>query len=391
MVITFCAYPWDLIDDPAAPGRVTTAGADGVVIAAAYHSVRAATPLHPARTVVDAASAAYYLPLDERVWAGSALRPTTVTPWVGDDAFVRAARTARDAGLRAEAWVVLTHSAAVGTQHRRYIVVNAFGERYPYALCPSAAEVRDYARRLVEGVVRAFDVDGLMIEACGPLGVGHLGPHEKTQGADWSPVAENLLSVCFCAACQVLLARAGVDVARLRREVREGLAAEAAGYHGATEDHLTDAAALLGARARARRELVAGVREASAAVGRVVVHGQPDPWATGPFAAVFDDAAAFDAVVVPGALAAEGTETVERLRALALGARLGAYLMALPPATPESVVDEWPRAIAGVDDAYLYHLGLLSAARLEAVGEAVTRAQALRAVMRPPGTWPTPR
>jgi hypothetical protein len=382
MVTTFCAYPWDLIDDPLAPGRVTAAGADGVVIAAAYHSVRAATPLHPSRAVVDAASAAYYLPLDERVWAGSTLRPTTDTPWVGENAFVRSARVARDAGLRVEAWVVLTHSTAVGTRHPQYTVVNAFGERYPYALCPSASEVRDYARRLVEGVVRAFDVDGLMIEACGPLGVAHLGHHEKTQGADWSPVAENLLSVCFGEACSVLLAQGGVDVARLRREVREGLAAQASGHGGAMEDHLTDASGVLRARARARRELVAAVREASASVGRVVVHGQPDPWATGPFAAVFDDAAAFDGVVVPGALVMEGAEAVERLRSRLGGARLGGYFMALPPATPSSIVEEWPREIAAVGDAYLYHLGLLSNPRLEAIGEAVTRAGALHDLAR---------
>ncbi len=377
MVTTFCAYPWDLIDDPAAPGRVTAAGADGVVIAAAYHSVRAATPLHPSRAVVDAASAAYYLPLDERVWSGSHLRPVTDTPWVGEDAFVRSARAARDAGLRVEAWVVLTHSTAVGSQHPQFTVVNAFGERYLYALCPSAPEVRDYARRLVEGVVRAFDVDGLMIEACGPLGVSHLGHHEKTQGADWSPVAENLLSVCFCDACQVLLARGGVDVARLRREVREGLAAEAAGRHGTTEGHLTDAVGLLVARAQARRELIAAVREASASVGRVVVHGQPDPWATGPFAAVFDDAASFDGVVVPGALVMDGAETVEWLGSQVGDGRLGGYFVALPPATPASIAQDWPRAIAAVDDAYLYHLGLLSRARLEAIGETLRPRRAL--------------
>ncbi|WP_277213295.1 hypothetical protein [Isoptericola croceus] len=379
MVTTFCAYPWDLIDDPAAPGRVTAAGADGVVIAAAYHSVRAATPLHPSRAVVDAASAAYYLPLDERVWAGSALRPVTDTPWVGENAFGRSARVARDAGLRVEAWVVLTHSTTVGRRHPRFTVVNALGERYPYALCPSAPEVRDYARRLVEGVVRAFDVDGLMIEACGPLGVAHLGHHEKTQGADWSPVAENLLSVCFCEACQELLAQGGVDVVRLRREVREGLVAEASGHAGATEDHLTDAVGVLAARAEVRRAMVADVREASASVDRVVVHGQPDPWATGPFAAVLDDAASFDGVVVPTANAPRDPSTAAALRTATSGTRLGAYLMALPPATPASVAEEWPQILANVDDAYLYHLGLLSADRLEAVGTAVRRARELRA------------
>lgn len=380
MSTTFCAYPWDLLDDPGATARVTAAGADGVVIAAAYHSVRAATPLHPRRAVVHATRAAYYLPLAEEVWASSALRPSTATPWAGDEAFPRAAGVARAAGLRVEAWLVLTHSSHLGSRHPHLTVRNAFHEHYPYALCPSAPEVRDYARRLVEGVVRTGNLDGLMIEACGPLGIGHLGHHEKTQGADWTPVAERLLSVCFCDACEAMLGRE-TDADRLRAEVRAGVAAELAGHHGTMEDHLTGAAAVLAVRAAARHDLVSRIREAAAPVPRVVVHGRPDPWATGPFAAVGDDATAFDGVVVPGGLLTDGGTTAESLRATFPGARLGGYLMALPPATAASVVEQWPPVLAELDDAYLYHLGLLSAARLEAVGTAVARARELRARM----------
>ncbi len=68
MSVSFCAYPWDLIDDPGAVARVRAAGADGVAIAAAYHSVRAATPLHPRHRIVDARSAALYLPVREGAW-----------------------------------------------------------------------------------------------------------------------------------------------------------------------------------------------------------------------------------------------------------------------------------------------------------------------------------
>ncbi|MBE1877628.1 hypothetical protein [Myceligenerans pegani] len=384
MTTTFCAYPWDLLDDPRATGRVTEAGADGVVIAAAYHSVRAATPMHPHRALVDATDAAYYLSLDERIWDGAALRPTTATPWAGQDAFPRAAAVARAAGLRVEAWVVLTHSAYVGSRHPRLTVRNAYGERYPYALCPSAPEVRDYARRVVEGVVRAADPDGLMIEACGPLGVGHVGRHEKTQGADWSPVAENLLSICFCDACRKRLHGSGTDVGRLRDEVRAGLAAESAGRHGTMEDHLTDAPQVLGTRAQVRQALASAVREAAAAVPRVVAHAQPDPWATGPFAALFEDAHLFDGIVVPGDLVTAGGATAADLRAAVPAAEVGGYFVALPPTTPAAVADTWPRAIAGLDAAYLYHLGLLSAERLTAVGTAVERAGALRTRARTP-------
>ncbi|SKC74867.1 hypothetical protein [Krasilnikoviella flava] len=370
MTATFCTYPWDLLDDPRATGRVREAGADGVAIAAAYHSVRAATPLHPRRAVVDA-GAAYYLPLDDEVWSGSTLRPRTDAPWVGPGAFLRAARAAREAGLRVEAWLVLTHSTPVGNRARELTVQNVLGERYPYALCPAAPDVRDYARRLVAGVVRSFDVDGLMLEALGPLGVSHLGRHEKTQGADWTPVAENLLSICFCDACQGLLADHDVDVPRLRLEVRAGLAAEQAGHHGATEDHVSRSVAVLAARAEARSGLASAVKDACDQVPRVVVHAQPDLWATGPFTALDDAVTAFDGVVLPGHLVTDDLGTVGAVRDRLPGRRVGGYLSAMPPATPDSIRRAWPAGLARVDDAYVYHLGLLSEARLEAAASAL--------------------
>src|SRR5688572_11788202 len=41
------AYPWDLIDDSSAIELLSRMDVDRVVVAAAYHSVRAATPRHP--------------------------------------------------------------------------------------------------------------------------------------------------------------------------------------------------------------------------------------------------------------------------------------------------------------------------------------------------------
>ncbi|MWJ19620.1 hypothetical protein DOU17_11960, partial [Clavibacter michiganensis subsp. michiganensis] len=218
MSVSFCAYPWDLIDDPGAVARVRAAGADGVAIAAAYHSVRAATPLHPRHRIVDARSAALYLPVREGAWGE--LRPDDDTPWVGPDAFARAAGVARAAGLRVEAWIVLTHSTSVGTRNPGSCVVNAFGEAYPYALCPARPEVREYAAVLVAETAAAADLDGVMLEACGPMGLGHLGHHEKTAGADWSAEQEALLSICFCTVCVALLAEAGEDPDALRAEAR---------------------------------------------------------------------------------------------------------------------------------------------------------------------------
>ena len=56
-------YPWDVLGDPDAAPRIAGLGVDRVALAAAHHAVRAATPRHAARRVVDARHAALYVPV----------------------------------------------------------------------------------------------------------------------------------------------------------------------------------------------------------------------------------------------------------------------------------------------------------------------------------------
>jgi hypothetical protein len=360
--LSFCAYPWDLVDDPDAVARVRGAGADGVAIASAYHSARAATPLHPRHRIVDARSAALYLPVRDGAWGE--LRPDDRTPWVGPDAFARAAAVARAGGLRVEAWIVLTHSTSVGSRNPGSCVVNAFGESYPYALCPTRPEVREYATALVAETTAVAPLDGVLLEACGPMGVAHLGHHEKTAGADWSADAEALLSICFCSACGDALRAEGADPDALRRLVRDRVDADG-GLEGLD--------AVLAVRVAARRMLLESCVAAARAAGiaRVVVHAQADPWGTGPFAALLDEADAVDGVVLTDAVASDAAQ-LAALRDRLPGTRLGGWMWALPPATPASIRTDWPAAVAGLDDVYAYHLGLLGRERLDAVRDALT-------------------
>src|SRR5207248_2932186 len=56
------AYPWDVLEDCSFPSRVRDHGINTVTLAAAYHSTRAATPLHPRHQVITADYAALYRP-----------------------------------------------------------------------------------------------------------------------------------------------------------------------------------------------------------------------------------------------------------------------------------------------------------------------------------------
>ncbi|GAA1595165.1 hypothetical protein GCM10009789_56490 [Kribbella sancticallisti] len=361
-------YPWDVNGDPAAPELLASLGASSIVMAAAYHSVRAATPRHPKHRVVDATSA-LYVPVRREAWG--ALMPPSAAAWAGEDSFNRAAA---QLSLPVAAWVVLTHSSAVGRLDPSVCVRNAFGDVYDYALCPSSDDVLSYAQVLVGEIARQTGVEAMVLEACGPLGLGHQSTHEKTAGADWSAIDEALLSICFCAACTASYAAAGLDVPQLAERVRLGL-----GLGVASIDEVLgpEAKVVLDVRRQAARALRdAVVAEARAAgVREISMHAATDPWATGPAAAVDSVADGIDYYIAPaweltGAVAVERVQDLRRLGA----ERIGAYVTALPPvpADADSLTRHWQALLdAGATDLHIYHAGLASDRRLAALRTAI--------------------
>jgi len=357
----WCAYPWDLIDAPDAASRARDTGADGIALAAAYHGVRAATPLHPRHRLVDAQHSAIYVPYRAEIWRGHRIRPRPAGDWVSEGAFQSAATSARAAGLEVEPWVVLTHHDDRGGDGGSLRVHNAFGDVYGYALCPSHEAVREYCATLASESVLLSGAESVVVEACGPLGVEHLGAHEKTTGSDWSALDAALLSICFCNECERAMAAAGHDPDAVRNRVRGGVGSGAARIDQVLADATT---AVLDVRRSARDLLAHVVSVAARAAGakKVRFHAQPDPWATGPFAALWDTPGVADALILP----ADHLSARERLRAPQNGERLGAYLSVLPPENPEGFATLWASRLRGVDDLYLYHLGLASAQRVDA-------------------------
>lgn len=342
------AYPWDVLGDPGFPARVRQAGLDTVTLAATYHSTRAATPLHPARRTVDARHAALYRPVRADAWAGRRLRPAGPDWMAEPDPFGEAAESLRDNGFRVVAWIVLTHSTRLGTTHPDVAVVNCFGEPYPYALCPAAPEVRRHAATLAAEAVRDAAVDAVSLEACGQLGVDHLGHHEKTGGAFGRHTAR-VLSVCCCRHCRAAWRRAGADDA----EVVEGLRAER--VHDVvlpTRQAHTDAL---------RSEVLTALR-AVRPDAPIRLHASPDPWATGPSPGLTPTAAAdVDALLVP-AWPLDAAPLIAA--ASTAGKPVDAYVSILSDVEgPELVRHARTLVEAGASGLSLYHLGLAPAWR----------------------------
>ncbi|WP_181957996.1 hypothetical protein [Nonomuraea mesophila] len=447
MVNVAYVYPWDVVGDPSAPERLARLGVEAVALAAVYHSTRAATPYHPAHRVLDVPYPAFYLPIRPSSW--SRLVPASPT-WTPADAYLQARDALKAAGLHVYAWTVLTHNSHLGTAHPDLTVRNAFGDPYPYALCPAHEDVIEYCERLVQEILTVGEPDGLILEACGPMGFGHQSVHEKTSGADWTSTDTDLLSLCFCTACADRYPPNTRDQVRaaIDRTLPSTTTASTPGPRPSpppapnttnstaahttssqtgtgttsrTDPHSTDSTnphnsiqtdphgtgphgtgpqtrvnddaphatidEALGRRAdevrAVRVELSTALRERLIAVARnsapsipITLHANPDPWAAGAFAPLPSGEPGAD-VLVANCWGDPATDAARlaRLKELSVpGQRVGAYVLALPPrpADAESMADQLRAyAKAGASEFHLYHAGLASPQRLEAVREAL--------------------
>jgi hypothetical protein len=359
------AFPWDFIDDEEAPLRVADLGVDRVALAATYHSARVPTPLHPAHRVRDVPRSAMYLPVRPHAWKGHRLRPTA-PDWLDDDSFGVAQRRLSVVGLDVDAWIVLTHHDELGYAHPDLVVRNAFGESYPYALCPSHPDVREYCATLIDETVTLSECRGVVLEACGAMGVEHGGVHDKLEFANFTPVDEDLLALCFCDSCRAGLGTFNLDAEDLARRVREAVGTDAPSLDEALGGEVSEPlSAYRGTLTSGlRRDLldrVTALRPAAA----ITVHTSARKWATGSFPTIGDvsDLSGVSSVVANCWSRSTADTELRSLRdAVSAQIEVGAYLRLDRGWSNEPLVTATLRRYAeyGVSELHLYHLGMLS-------------------------------
>ncbi|MEV3969826.1 hypothetical protein AB0K68_17005 [Streptomyces sp. NPDC050698] len=215
-------YPWDVNGDPRAPERIAALGVEQVTLAAAYHSTRALTPRHPRHRVVTAEHAAVLYTADDR-WAGRELRPYAAGAWAPGDAFGEAAGALGETGLEVHTWVVLAHNSRLGAEHPDTSVVNAYGDRYPWAPCIAQPATRTYLTDLAAEAAVRPGARGTELESLGWYGLQHLHAHDKTGGVGLGDAGQYLMALCFCRSCRDGYGRHGLDADELAVAVRAAL------------------------------------------------------------------------------------------------------------------------------------------------------------------------
>ncbi|MGW3401220.1 hypothetical protein [Streptomyces zhihengii] len=376
-------YPWDVVGDPEAPGRLAGLGIRQVTLASAYHSTRALTPRHPRHRIVTASHAAVLYPPGADHWSGHALKPYEAGEWASGDAWGEAAGALAAAGLDVHSWVVLAHNSRMGAEHPETSVVNAYGDRYPWAPCIARPAVRDHLVALAAEAAVRPGAGGTELESCGWYGLAHLHAHDKTAGVGLGDGAQYLMSLCFCEVCEEGYEAVGIGRGRAAEAVRkalepvwQGTAAPGAGVRDLLGGELADAfAAFRDGTARSLQErAVAAVRTAGPDGFQVLLHADPEIHHCGANAGV-DPAhilSVADGVVVPctggpGLLA----PFVPHTRPDTVLAANLTVVSGMGGSPASLAADAAGAAAASATELRLYHAGLASDADLAAVRDAL--------------------
>lgn len=211
------AYAWDLADAgvPQALGELEALGLDTVTIAGSYHAGKFLRP--------HAHGGKVYVPDDGTVYfKAERSRYGAIAPVVNSLVHERdvLSEVAGSPQIAANVWLVLLHNSRLGQLFPHATVRNTFGDRYVYSLCPSVPDVRDYAVALCRDVTDRYKVAGLTLETPGFLPYSH-GYHHEFAMVRANRWLDARLGLCFCDHCAGLAAADGIDVPRLKDQVRQ--------------------------------------------------------------------------------------------------------------------------------------------------------------------------
>ena len=213
MTAAVYAYPWNFHDPDAAVARIRALGAGEISLAASYHAGKFLQP--------GDVQARVYFPEDGAVYFRPRKTYGLVQPQVAaltEKQDVLAELCGRD-DIAINAWIVLNHNTRLGMLHQELTVRNAFGDAYPYSLCPSHPEVRTYAVTLCADISENYRLKSLLLESPGFLVYSHGFHHEFAQVRQ-SAWLDAMLGLCFCDHCRKGATDAGIDAAGLATRIR---------------------------------------------------------------------------------------------------------------------------------------------------------------------------
>lgn len=218
------AYPWDFIDEGIdhVLETVKSKGVDTIAVASAYHAGKFILPHNPKRKVYFPQDGVVYFHPHAEYYKNSPIKPLLGAITEKKDLLAELARKCKQFNIKLEAWLVCLHNSRIGMKHNEFTVKNAYGDNYPYSLCPARGEVAEYIKGVISDLLENHPLSGVFLESLAYMGFFH-GYHHEFYGIEMNLTQQSLLSLCFCDACKSEAAKIGLDVKHIADVVRENV------------------------------------------------------------------------------------------------------------------------------------------------------------------------
>lgn len=224
MQVALYVHPFDFsaLDAQGGLSRLRDMGVRQLSLASSYHDGRWLTPWHPQRRIRFLEDGCTHFRPSSNYGLLQPQASSEVSE-SGPSPLEKLCLAAPSHGLSVRSWAVLGHNSRLGLQHPELTVANAYGDRYPYALCPSQQSVQDYFGSLIHDLAGHRGLDSIELEALGQMGFSHSSHHDK-RSIDAKGLLAFALSACFCDACLEMHRRLGSDGDAVRVKTREFIA-----------------------------------------------------------------------------------------------------------------------------------------------------------------------
>jgi hypothetical protein len=206
-------YAWDVQEqgfETVVRDLRETAGVGGVSLATSYHAGRFLKPRGTSGKVYFPEDGTIYFEPTAARWAKSRLKPKVSSVVAHSDVLRQFTEAREQTGLAVHAWTVCLHNMRLGLAHPDVCTVNAFGDINSFSLCPSHPDAREYVGALVEDLTTGYRPDSVELETPSFMPYAH-GFHHEKDGVGLTAEGDFLLSLCFCPSCLDRAGRAGVD------------------------------------------------------------------------------------------------------------------------------------------------------------------------------------
>ena len=209
------AYAWDIVERgvPKVIDEVKGLGLNTITVAGSYHAGKFLRPRGTGGKVYFPEDGTIYFRTDPSRYG--AIKPVANHILGEHDVF---AELTQAGGIAVNAWMVLLHNTRLGEAYPDATVVNAFGDRYVYSLCPSHPAARELAVALCRDVTERYPIIGISIEAPGFAPYAH-GFHHEFALVKPNRWLDAQLGLCFCDHCRAGARKAGIDAEGLRSRV----------------------------------------------------------------------------------------------------------------------------------------------------------------------------